>query len=295
MVFLSLLVFVGFLFVLFFFSLLCVCMLLVFVFYGAYVIFQDFNKTCSEHFTVVVIVIFVSFCNESCSFTWAASRPFCVAETLMLDITHRLFSQFFSYLPCWLAPVFYNLITTFSDLDLVWGSQGQCSTKAPGFIFLHTWTEWMKFAIEVERPDTNFWLGLNEIREMTAVLLTASKNFQAAMHSDIYEMSWFKLGMMIDTVEPFFSPYTSLIKLQGYRSARKQTLLRQLPHKILNRCGLNLVYCWDVLVWWTSYSYCLCHSILLGENPAYVIFFFYLMFACIQTFTGQFLSNLIWW
>ena len=34
-------------------------------------------------------------------------------------------------------------------------------------------------------------MGFNETREITAVLLTASKDFTVGMHLDIYELIWF--------------------------------------------------------------------------------------------------------
>ena len=39
-----------------------------------------------------------------------------------------------------------------------------------------------------------------ETREIIVVLLTAFKNFHVGMHSNIYELIWFKVGMMMDTV-----------------------------------------------------------------------------------------------
>ena len=32
---------------------------------------------------------------------------------------------------------------------------------------------------------------------------------------------------------------------------------------------MNVVYCWDLFVWWTSYSFCLIYYIFKGENPTY--------------------------
>ena len=40
--------------------------------------------------------------------------------------------------------------------------------------------------------------------EITTVLLTASKNFNAGVHSDIYEAVCLKLVTMIDDIELFF-------------------------------------------------------------------------------------------
>ena len=38
-------------------------------------------------------------------------------------------------------------------------------------------------------------------REVTAVLLTASQNFNIGMHLDVYEPIWFKLNMMVITIK----------------------------------------------------------------------------------------------
>ena len=40
---------------------------------------------------------------------------------------------------------------------------------------------------------------------------------------------------------------------------KKKNLLWQLYHKVFCPLGWNLVYCWDFLVWWTSYSLILSH------------------------------------
>ena len=40
-----------------------------------------------------------------------------------------------------------------------------------------------------------------ELKEIIAVLLTWPKTFNVGMHLYVYELIWFKLGMMIDTTE----------------------------------------------------------------------------------------------
>ena len=55
-----------------------------------------------------------------------SGRPSCVAKTLTLDMTLRLFNRICAYLPCLQAPLtLLSFYKTFIDLDLVWGSQGQ--------------------------------------------------------------------------------------------------------------------------------------------------------------------------
>ena len=55
----------------------------------------------------------------------------------------------------------------------------------------------MKFDMVLEQ----FKLNIPIVRETTAVLLTALKNFNVGMHSDVYESIWLKLGMEIYTVQ----------------------------------------------------------------------------------------------
>ena len=57
----------------------------------------------------------------------------------------------------------------------------------------------------------------------------------------------------------------------SHRCARKLRLLHQLFYKAFGRFEWNLVFCSDFLMWWTSYSFCLVHSIFKGENPSYII------------------------
>ena len=55
---------------------------------------------------------------------------------------------------------------------------------------------------------------------------------------------------------------------------------------------LKGIYCWDLLIWWTSYSFYVVHSILKGENPTYVNSLKKRL-ACIQTFTDHFLGMML--
>ena len=90
---------------------------------------------------------------------------------------------------------------------------------------------------------------------------------------DIYQSVWFKIGMMIDTSVLCILILVSLTFsfIQGHRSVKKQKPLCQLSHKVFNWFEWNLVYCWDLLVWWTSYSFYLIHLVFKGENSTPVI------------------------
>ena len=43
--------------------------------------------------------------------------------------------------------------------------------------------------------------------------------------------------------------------IQDHRGARRHRLLHQLSHKSLNQFWWNLVWYWDLLIWWTLYQY----------------------------------------
>ena len=126
------------------------------------------------HMTIMSNVWIYVVCYESCS----PGRPSCVAKTLMLDITRKLFNQMFAYLPSWGGPNFYGwhyaqtfqpvfdthgmlMGTTVSDfiiLDIsvtltLSSSQGQCKVVPVCFMFSHTF--WLM--------RTNFRYGVGTI------------------------------------------------------------------------------------------------------------------------------------
>ena len=83
-------------------------------------------------------------------------------------------------------------------------------------------------------------------RGILAVLLTASRNFYGGLHLNVYELIWFELSVMIDTIDLhiLIIAQMTLALNQGLWSAkRKQTFLHQLSHKFLNRFRFNWVYC----------------------------------------------------
>ena len=93
--------------------------------------------------------------------------------------------------------------------------------------------------------------------------------------------------MMIDTIELYILILVQLTftLIQDHRSARKLKLQWQLSPKVFDRFGWNLIYCWDLLVWWTSYSFYLVHSVVKGKNPTCLILWKNTWtLACIQTF-----------
>ena len=122
----------------------------------------------------------------------------CVAKTC------RLFNQSCSHLPCFRHHWPLPFCTTHTDHDLCWGSQGQRKAKL-GYIFSNTFQLIrMRFDMMLKQFKLNipilFWVGFSETRQISAVLLTASINFNIGMLSDVCGLIWFKHGMMIDTI-----------------------------------------------------------------------------------------------
>ena len=70
-------------------------------------------------------------------------------------------------------------------------------------------------------------MRFNATREMTALLLTASKNFNVGMHSDVYEMICFKVGMVVDTIKHYILKLVcvTLNFIQDHRNARTEKTL----------------------------------------------------------------------
>ena len=131
--------------------------------------------------------------------------------------------------------------TTFTDPDLSWESQGQCKAN----------TIWLHFLAHFSTDQCEIWYGVeNKLNILTLFLseiwwirgnnccsTNCQKKFNIGMHSDIYEFIWFKLGLLIDTVNCAFWCYSST-PWQGWR---KRKLLHQPSYKLFNQCGRNLV------------------------------------------------------
>ena len=94
-------------------------------------------------------------------------------------------------------------------------------------------------------------MRFNETKEITAVLLTASKRCNVSLLSDVYNSVWFELGRMIVTIKL----YTLILPWPCSRSQQYEKAKTSAPiHKVFNWFGWNLAYCWD-LVWWTFHLF----------------------------------------
>ena len=85
----------------------------------------------------------------------------------------------------------------------------------------------------------------------SVVLWLLHKNINIGMHSDasiLFKFVWWKIILY----STFWYVQLTLTLIQGHRGARKQKLQRQLSHKVFNWFEWNLVYCWDLVVWWMT-------------------------------------------
>ena len=105
--------------------------------------------------------------------------------------------MYHSLLPCY---------TTFSNLD-----KGQRKLLASFSPTLFNWSGWNL----VWWWNSSSWapwfytLGkVMESREISAFLLTVLNKFNVYMHSDILELIWFKLDLMIDVIELYILPFS---------------------------------------------------------------------------------------
>ena len=172
--------------------------------------------------------------------------------------------EFYHFMPFWVA--------------LAGESQDHHKERPVGFISSHTFQRIrMKFEMLLKQLSLAswyfFWLRFGGTKEMTAVLLAVSKDHKICMHLDVYKLIWFKHDMMIDTVELNISILVSVTSafIQSSRDMRKQKLLFQLSLKVCYQFGWNLVCCWELLVWWTTYSFYVIWPIFKGENPSCVV------------------------
>ena len=127
------------------------------------------------------------------------------------------------------------------------------------------------------------------------------------MHSAVYTSIWFKLGMMADTTVLYILilVYLSLALIQGHCVRVRES--KNFWAYCLTNFLISLNGIWDTIETHRrdephARFVCVCvHSVFKGETPTYVILFIKkkksktLILACIQTYSDQFLPNLVWW
>ena len=92
------------------------------------------------------------------------------------------------------------------------------------------------------------------------------------MHSDIHEWIWFKLGMLIDTIEIYKLILVLLTLILGHRSARKQKFLRQLSlNKAFNQFLMEFSILFRLIDVMNCILIYLVYSVFKGENLTFMI------------------------
>ena len=218
-----------------------------------------------------------------CVHNQLAGQPSCVVKTLTLYITCKLCNHIFHGM---LILTDYSLLpfyTTFTMLDLARGSQGQGKTKPLFFIFSQTFQLIrMQFEVVLKQFKLNvpilFWARFNETKEMTAVHWL---NLECWHAFGCLWMIWSKLGAMIDTIVLYILILAQLILTLIKVRESKNFCANYLHTRFFNQW--NLAYCLDLLMWWTSYSIYLIHSIFKGENSTCVILFRHLQTNFVRT------------
>ena len=99
----------------------------------------------------------------------------------------------------------------------------------------------------------------------------STKTINIDVHSDFHGPIWFTLDVMIDIAEVsgligVQEAFTAFWDRVSHNLQETQKILRQPSHNVFSRFELILVLSWDLLVWCTSYLFCLVRSIFTGEN-----------------------------
>ena len=156
----------------------------------------------------------MNICTELCSSGWSA-----ILRGKNFSIGHRTqtFQQNFVRLAMHMGTTdFYYFIPLSKTYTLAEGHKISTKTKLTDFTFSHTFRlVRMKFTMVQKQLKLNILvLFLSQIwsnKRISVVLLTASKNFNTSLHSDVYESVWFKVDLVLDTIVVKFD--TSIIDL----------------------------------------------------------------------------------
>ena len=223
----------------------------------------------------------MDLCNESCS----ASQPSCVARILTLDITHKMFNQISSYLPCFKVSLTSTILHHF---HLSWPCLWVTTLAQSKTYWLHFLTHlsfaqheiWCgNAAIEAEHPETAFE-KVFEVREITAVLQTASKKhafrFSPTWYDDrcywmlhFIQSSWPWPWFMVTEVKESKKFCTSYLTKFSIDLNEFSWLLRLIISRHFSIQGTE-PYLHDFV----KENFSIIHSIFQGENPAYMSLYF---------------------
>ena len=151
--------------------------------------------------------------------------------------------------------------TTFTDLDLAWESQGQPKAKPIGFTFFHTFhLIRMKFGVVMKQLKLNIlWLFLSKI-----CLNKENKCFSTdCIKKLLYSHAFGCLQMeLIQTWHDdryyctlHFDTSLTYLELDSRSQVQESKIFCDNYLQVFNRFEWNLIYYWELLVWWTSYSF----------------------------------------
>ena len=126
------------------------------------------------------------------------------------------------------------------------------------------------------------------------------------MYLNGYELSWFKLGVMIDTSEPYslisgLSDVDLDSKSHRYEKAKTAPVIRQSSRLIVMELGMQLrpVGLMNLIqfVWWTSFSFYLVSQYSREKTVSGFLAKLWLAFRCLQISfkLGMKLSCILWY
>ena len=144
----------------------------------------------------------------------------------------------------------------FSGIGHGWRLKGQWKTKKVfGFFFSHTFLHLSGLNLMWCSSSLN-WTSWYYSSVRSVYCSKKKKKVNEGMHSGIHELISPMLSMMIDStaLDMFILVWLTLTLTESFRSVKKQQLLCQLSQKVLRRFWRNLVCCWDLFFWRSSFS-----------------------------------------
>ena len=117
-------------------------------------------------------------------------------------------------------------------------------------------TSWLHFVVSFSTDQDEIWYGVEAVQvnhldyTFEWIWSNKRKNFNAGMYLNVDALIWFKLGLMLDPVQPYILILVkrTLILIQDHRCERKRKFMSQFIGKVFNRFEWNLGYCWNLLV-----------------------------------------------
>ena len=193
------------------------------------------------------------------------SAGWCLCTSISTSVFHTCCAYGYH----WLLPYY----ATFSDLDLT-GITRSAQSKSCWFIFPTCFLQLMrmKFSVVLKQFKLDICiLLLSEIywiKGNSCCFSDSIKNLNISMHSDVYGLIQFKHVVIIRHywTQHVHTNLSDFDLESRSLECKKAKLSVPVVHSVLNCCRWKLMYCWDLLVWWTSYSFYFIPSIFKGES-----------------------------